>query len=103
MSTTASDRAQTVQEQTLKVVRQSQQAVVDAVRTWAKAVESAIPELPAVPYGDRIPTPTEVVERSFSFAEELLKAQHEFAQNLLSAASPVLEKTDQKPTSTEAA
>lgn len=102
MSTTASDQAQTVQEQTLKVVRQSQQAVVDAVRTWAEAVESAIPELPALPYGDRIPTP-EMVERSFGFAEELLKAQHEFAQNLLSAASPVLEKADQKPTSTEAA
>ena len=92
MSTTLSD----AQDQTLKVVRQSQQAVVDAVRTWAEAVESAIPELPALPYGDRLPTPSEVVETSFGFAEQLLAAQREFAQNILAAAAPVIEKAGQK-------
>lgn len=102
MSTSPTDQAQAAQEQTLKVVRQSQQAVVDAVRTWAEAVESAIPELPALPYGDRIPTPTELVEQSFGFAEKLLEAQHEFAQKLLAAASPVLEKSESKPATTEA-
>ena len=44
--------------------------------------------------------PTELVEQSFGVADELLKAQHEFAQNLLAAASPVLEKTEPKPTTT---
>ena len=95
MSNTLSD----VQEQTLKVVRQSQQAVVDAVRTWAEAVETAIPELPALPYSDQLPTAREVVDTSFGFAEQILAAQHEFAQNILSAAAPVLEKVE--PTGSE--
>ena len=36
---TVTDLTETAQEQTLAAIRQSQQFVVDAVRTWAEAVE----------------------------------------------------------------
>lgn len=99
MTTTITDNTQAAQEQTLKAIRQAQQAVVEAVRTSAKTVEKTIPETPAVPFGDKLPTPQEIIETSFGFAEELLKAQREFAENLLTAVMPLLKKTGKAPAS----
>jgi hypothetical protein len=92
MPTTTTDFAQNAQETTLKTVRQGQQAIVEGVKAWANAVEKAIPETPALPYSDELPNPQEIVQSSFKFAEQLLKAQREFAENILDAASPVLGK-----------
>ena len=80
------------QEQTLKSIRETQQAVVEAVRTWADAVEKTVPATPAMPFAEELPSPTEIVHSSFEFAEQLLKAQREFAENVLAAASPVIDK-----------
>jgi hypothetical protein len=95
MSATLTDYTQAAQEQTLKAIRDSQKAVVDVVRTWANAVEKAIPETPAVPFAEELPTPEQLVKTSFAFAEQLLKAQRDFAENLVAAATPVLAKKDQ--------
>ncbi|HEY2936288.1 MAG TPA: hypothetical protein VGJ25_06795 [Gaiellaceae bacterium] len=92
MPTTASEFAQTAQEQTLKTVRQSQQVIVEGVRTWANAVERAIPETPPIPFADEFPTPHELVKSGFEFAEQLLKTQRQFAESVLDAAAPVLGK-----------
>ena len=54
---TITEAARASQEQILATVRQSQQAVVDAVATWAKAVEGIAPALPAVPGSERLPRP----------------------------------------------
>jgi hypothetical protein len=91
MSTTVTDYTQAAQEQTLKAISQSQQVVVESVRTWASTVEKAIPEIPAVPFAAELPTPQELVKSSFAFAEQLLKVQREFAENLIAAAKPVLQ------------
>lgn len=93
MSTTLTDYTQAAQEQTLKAISQSQQVVVESVRTWASTVEKAIPETPAVPipFAAELPSPQELVKSSFAFAEQLLKVQREFAENLVAAAKPVLE------------
>jgi hypothetical protein len=90
MPTTASEFAQTAQEAALETVRQGQQAIVEAVKAWATAVEKAIPETPVIPYSDELPTPKEIVKTSFEFADQLLKAQREFAESILDAAAPVL-------------
>jgi hypothetical protein len=92
MPTTATEYAQTAQEQTLTTIRQTQQAVVEAVRSWASAVEKSVPEIPAAPFAEQLPSAQEVVQTSFDFAEQLLKAQREFAESVLAAAAPVLEK-----------
>ena len=90
MPTTSTEYVQTAQEQTLKSIRDGQQAVVEAVRTWAESVERIVPPTPAVPFTDQLPTPQEIVQTSFDFAEQLLKTQREFTENLLAAASPAI-------------
>src|SRR5438477_7240892 len=94
---TVTELNQTAQEQTLAAIRQSQQFVVDAVRTWAEAVEKAVPPVPTVPFAEELPTPQQLVESSFTFAEQLLKAQREFAEQVLAAAAPALKTKGPEP------
>jgi hypothetical protein len=95
MPTTVSDYAQTAQEQALKTVQQSQQAIVDAVKAWANAVEKTLPDVPALPYADELPQPKEIVQTSFEFAGQLLKLQQQFLESIVEAASPVLGKASE--------
>ena len=90
MPATYNEYVQTAQEQTLKSIRETQQAVVEAVKTWAEAVESSVPEIPSHPLADELPSPNEIIQTSFEFAEQLLKAQRDFAESVLAASAPVL-------------
>jgi hypothetical protein len=85
---TITDAARITQEQLLATVRQSQEAVVDAVATWARAVEGIVPAVPAVPGAEHLPKPEAVVEGAFDFAQKLLDAQRDFARSVISAAAP---------------
>ncbi|MCY4036185.1 MAG: hypothetical protein OXF64_01860 [bacterium] len=78
------------QEQVLSALKMGQTAIVEGVRTWADTVGTVTPEslkLDSVPGLDSLPDPKEMMTIGFGFAQELLNAQKEFAQNLLAAAS----------------
>jgi hypothetical protein len=81
-----------VQEQILETIRRSQEAVTDAIRTWADAVHSITPSLPipSLPLADKMPKPGDLVANAYDFAEQLLAAQRKFAEDVLQAAAPVL-------------
>jgi len=85
-----SEYVQSAQEQTLKTLRDGQQAIIDSIRACAEAVERIVPQTPALPFSEQLPSPQEIVQTSFNFAEQLLKTQREFAENVLAAAEPVL-------------
>ena len=94
MPATLTDYTQQAQDQTLKVIRDSQEGVVEAVKAWASAIEKAVPavpEVPGLPLAEEFPTPEEIVETSFGFAEQLLHAQRQFVESVLAAAAPVLD------------
>ena len=78
---------QELQEEILKTVRKSQEAVIDAIRTWADTVQSITPKLPAVsvPLADRLPKPQDMVASAYDFAEQLLASQRRFAEDMLHA------------------
>ena len=85
---------QELQSQILDSIRKSQDAVVDALRTWADAVHSVTPSLPvpAVPFTDKLPKPKDLVEDAFDFAAQLLDAQRKFAENVLQVTAPVVDE-----------
>jgi hypothetical protein len=74
----------------------SQEAVTDAIRTWAEAVQSITPSLPTppIPFADKLPKPSELVPNAYDFAEQLLAAQRKFAEDLMAATTPVLTAKD---------
>jgi alpha-D-ribose 1-methylphosphonate 5-triphosphate synthase subunit PhnH len=81
------------QERVLTALRQSQTAVVDVVGTWAKAVENATPDLPAIPVAAALPSLEELIANSYEFAGKMLEAQRQFASELVAAASPAVKTT----------
>ena len=90
-----------VQEEFLKTVRKGQEFVLEAIKTWAEAVQSITPKLPTVhlPLADKLPTPQDlaaklpapkdVVDSSYGFAEKVLASQRKFAEDVLKAAAPL--------------
>ena len=88
-----------VQEEILNTVRKSQAAVVDALQTWASAVQSITPSLPDVnvPFADELPKPQDLVAGAYDFAEKLLAGQRKFAEEVIKAAAPLLPGKDDTP------
>ena len=84
-----SNPTQAVQNEVLNTVRKSQEAVIDAIKTWVETVQSITPKVPAVeiPYADKLPKPEEVVASAYDFAEQLLAGQRKFAEEILKATS----------------
>ena len=82
---------QELQDEILKTVRKSQEAVIDAIRAWADTVQSIAPKVPAVslPLADRLPKPEDVVANAYDFAEQLLASQRKFAEDVLKATAPL--------------
>ncbi|HZA81158.1 MAG TPA: hypothetical protein VFC13_06750, partial [Actinomycetes bacterium] len=50
----------------------------------------------AVPRGDQLPTPTEVVDSVFDFAAQLLDAQRQLAHSVLGATTAVGERAQEQ-------
>jgi hypothetical protein len=83
---------QQVQEEILKTVRNSQSAVVEAIQTWARTVQSMTPAMPDVnmSFADKLPKPQELIASNYDFAEQLLASQRNFAEDVLKATAPML-------------
>ena len=94
--------AQNVQDEILHTVRQSQEAVLDAIRAWTQTVQSLTPKLPAMnaPFADNLPKPEEVVASAYDFAEQLLASQRRFAEEVVKATAPLRHGTEQEPSTT---
>ena len=96
---------QELQAQILDSIRKGQDAVVDALRTWAEAVHSLTPSLPvsAVPFADKLPKPRDLVEDAFDFAAQLLAAQRKFAEDVLQVTTSVVDEAPAEPAKKPAA
>jgi hypothetical protein len=83
----ANNPTQDLQNEVLNTVRKSQEAVVDALKTWVETVQSITPKVPAVevPFAGKLPKPEEVVASAYDFAEQLLASQRKFAEEVLKA------------------
>jgi hypothetical protein len=100
---TVTTTTQEIQGEILKTVRKGQEAVVDAIQSWADAVQSIKPPLPDlnIPFTDKLPHPAELVSGAYDFAEQLLAAQRKFAEDTLAAIAP-LYTSEPAPTTTAA-
>ncbi len=87
-----------MQDQILTTVRMSQAAVVEALQTWASAVQSITPDLPDVnvPFTDKLPKPQDLIKSAYDFAEQLLAGQRKFAEEVIQATAPLLEHGEAK-------
>jgi hypothetical protein len=82
---------QDVQDELLKVIRTSQETVVEAVKTWVETVKAVTPKVatPQLPLAEKLPKPQDIVTNAYDFAEKLLSSQRQFAQELVQATAPL--------------
>ena len=92
----ASTTTQGLQDEILNTVRKSQEAVIDAIRTWSETVQSITPKLPAVPVpgADKLPKREDVVASAYDFAEQLLAGQRKFAEEVVKATASLMPGTE---------
>jgi hypothetical protein len=88
-----------VQAEILKTVRNSQSAVVEAIQTWARTVQSITPALPDVnvPFAEKLPKPQDLIASAYDFAEQLLASQRKFAEEVIKATASILPGADDAP------
>lgn len=88
---------QEVQAEILKTVRRSQEAVIDAIRTWAGTVRTITPPMPelSLPFTGRLPKPEELVGNAYDFAGKLLAGQRKLAEDVLRVTAPLLPGSSQ--------
>ena len=85
---------QKAQEQTLDVVRKTQDAAVDAVTTWTEPPTRSPRSCPISPRATRsrgspsspaVPSAAEIIDADFDFAQQILTSQREFAHRIVAA------------------
>ena len=90
------DMTEKMTEQAMSTINRSQQAVIEAVANWAQATQTMLPQPPSPEALKAMPKPTELVDRGFEIAEQLLQAQHSFAKKLMeSVQGPLTEAAAQ--------
>ncbi len=82
---------QDVQDELLKVIRTSQETVVEAVKTWVDTVKAVTPKVSSaqLPLAEKLPKAQDIVTNAYDFAEKLLSGQRQFAVELVKATAPL--------------
>jgi len=90
MATKTSDPTAVFTDAVLAGVKQSQELAFSGISLWIDFAGKAftLPELDSLPFVDQLPSPKDVVESSFGFAEELLGTQKDFAIKVVDAVTP---------------
>ena len=81
-----------IQDGLLSATRQSQEIVLEAIKTWVDTVQAITPKVPAVriPLADRLPKPEDVVASAYDFAGQVLASQRRFADEMLKTTAPLM-------------
>ena len=90
MATKTSDPTAVFTDAVLAGVKQTQELAFSGISLWIDFAGKAftLPELDSLPFVDQLPSPKDVVESSFGFAEELLGTQKDFAIKVVDAVTP---------------
>ena len=90
MATKTADPTAVFTDAVIAGVKQSQEVAFSGISLWMDFAGKAftLPELESVPFVDQLPNPKAVVESSFSFAEELIATQKDFALKVVDAVTP---------------
>jgi hypothetical protein len=80
-----------LEEEFLSTIRRGQETALEALKPLVEAVHYVIPTMPAfrVPPAGLLPTAHEAVADGYEFAEHLIANQRQFADELITATSPL--------------
>jgi hypothetical protein len=86
-----------VEEQALDGIKQTQDTVLSVAKSAVDTVAPYVPDLP-VSYPEQLPEPAVIVDNLFEFAGKILAAQRTFTKQLLETVAPLaVVKPEPKP------
>lgn len=89
---TVLDRVTEVQDQIITALADTKAPVANAVSTVVDYVVERVPEVPALPFAEQLPTPKELIDNQAKFATKLVSTSKSVALAAAKAAAPL---TDQ--------
>ena len=103
MTTPVLDKLTDVQTQVIDALATVKEPVAKGVTTVVDFVLERIPNIPAVPYAEQIPTPKEVIDNQYKFAKSIIDTNKDIALTVAKAAAPITDKVlDRKPVARKA-
>ncbi len=90
--TTVLDKLTDVQTQVVDTIGLVKDPVVNGVTTVVDFITGRVSEIPVLPFGEKIPTPTELVNNQYKFAKSIIDTNKDIALAVAKAAAPVTDK-----------
>jgi hypothetical protein len=90
--TTVLNRVSDVQDQVIAAINSVNEPLTVAVAVTVGYVVDKAPQIPAVPFADKLPTPKELINNQAKFASKLVTTNKSVALSVAAAAQPL---TDQ--------
>lgn len=98
------DKLADVQSNVVDTIASVKEPVVKGVTTVVDFVVDRLPEIPAVPFAEQIPTPVEIVNNQYKFAKSLIDTNKDLALAVAKAVAPLTDPVlDRKPAKPAAA
>ncbi|MEZ5321140.1 MAG: hypothetical protein R2698_03475 [Microthrixaceae bacterium] len=92
MSTVVLDKLTDVQSVVVETIGSVKEPVTNGVSTVVDFLVERLPNIPAVPYAEQIPTPKELIDNQYKFAKSIIDANKEIALAVAKAAAPITDK-----------
>jgi hypothetical protein len=92
MTTLVLEKLTDVQTSVVDTISSVKEPVVTGVTTVVDFIIERLPEIPAVPYAEQIPTPAEVVNNQYKFVKSLIDTNKDIALAVAKAAAPITDK-----------
>jgi hypothetical protein len=84
----ALEMTEKVQDGVVKAVETTQNWTLGALRSTSSAFDTFRPDTSRIPLIDKLPSPKETVDATYSFAERLMSAQKAFVTGLVDISTP---------------
>ena len=92
------DKLTDAQTSIVDTIASVKEPVVSGVSTVVDFVTGRVSEIPALPFGEKIPTPVELVNNQYKFAKSIIDTNKDIALAVAKAAAPLTDKAlDRKP------
>lgn len=92
------DKLTDVQANVVDTLASVKEPVVKGVTTVVDFVVDRLPEIPAIPFAEQIPTPAELVNNQYKFAKSIIDTNKELALAVAKAVAPLTDPAlDRKP------
>jgi hypothetical protein len=92
MTTPVLEKLTDVQGTVVDRIASVKEPVVKGVTVVVDFVVERLPEIPAIPYAEQIPTPVELINNQYKFAKSVLDTNKDIAVAVAKAAAPVTDK-----------